>query len=123
MTEKVSAVKAEAKPVVQNTQNKQKEAKKEAKKVIASVPVAKSHHQAAATSSGNQGPLVKMLFFALLMLVLPIGAYYWSVHKAGLDLGEMKSALVAVLVVNVLLFFYILMAFFEESKQAKVKTN
>lgn len=66
---------------------------------------------------------MKMLIFAVLMLIMPIGAYYWSVHQAGLDLGEIKSALIAVLVVNVLLFAYILMAFLEESKQNKIKKN
>lgn len=64
-----------------------------------------------------------MLIFAVLMLILPIGAYYWSVNQAGLDLGEIKSALIAVLVVNILLFAYILMAFLEESKQNKIKKN
>ncbi len=66
---------------------------------------------------------MKMLMFAILMLILPIGAYYWSVNQAGLDLGEIKSALIAVLVVNVLLFVYILMAFLEESKQSKSKKD
>lgn len=62
---------------------------------------------------------MKMLVFAILMLILPLGAYYWSVHQAGLDLGEIRSALVAVLIVNVLLFIYILMAFWEEAKAKK----
>lgn len=61
----------------------------------------------------------KLLLFALLMLVLPLAAYFWSVKQTGLNLGEIKSALVAVLVVNVLLFLYILMAVFEDSKKSK----
>ena len=62
-----------------------------------------------------------MLVFALLMLILPLGAYYWSVHQAGLDLGEIKSALIAVLIVNLLLFVYIVLAFLEDSKSQKAK--
>lgn len=60
-----------------------------------------------------------MLIFAILMVVLPLGAYYWSVKQTGFDLGEIKSALVAVLVVNILLFIYIVMAMFESSKEDK----
>lgn len=59
-----------------------------------------------------------MLFFAMLMLVLPLAAYFWSVKQNGLNLGEIKSALVAVLVVNLLLFIYIVMALFEDSKES-----
>jgi uncharacterized protein HemY len=62
-----------------------------------------------------------MLFFAVLMIVLPLGAYYWSVKQTGFDLGEIKSALIAVLVVNLLLFIYIVMAMFESSKEDKKK--
>ena len=60
-----------------------------------------------------------MMVFAILLLILPLGAYYWAVHQAGLDLGEIKSAILAVLVVNALLFIYILMAFLEDSKANK----
>lgn len=57
-----------------------------------------------------------MLVFAVLLLVMPLGAYYWAVNQAGLNLGEMKSALLAVLVVNVLLFAYVVMAYYEDAK-------
>lgn len=64
-----------------------------------------------------------MMIFAILMLVLPIGAYYWCVQQSGFDLGEIKSAMVAVLVVNILLFVYIVMAMFEDSKSRKAKKD
>jgi len=47
---------------------------------------------------------------------MPLGAYYWAVNQAGLNLGDMKSALLAVLVVNVLLFAYVVMAYYEDAK-------
>lgn len=62
-----------------------------------------------------------MLIFAVLMVILPLAAYYWSVKQTGFDLGEIKSALIAVLVVNILLFIYIIMAMFESSKEDKKK--
>lgn len=114
----------------------QKEVKSETKKVVqtaktgvaAPAPAQNSgypisHERLPLTVSCSISPLIKMLVFALLMLILPLAAYYWSVHQAGLDLGEIKSALIAVLVVNVLLFLYILLAFLEDSKAQKNKKD
>lgn len=114
-------------------QQQKKEIKSEAKKAVqagkntTAAPAEASTYKfvnlSLYTPFFSSSPLIKMLVFALLMLILPLGAYYWSVHQAGLDLGEIKSALIAVLIVNLLLFVYIVLAFLEDSKSQKAKKD